>query len=133
MWKSVGVLLIVILFIDTAVITVSFIRQSNTLTEAGENATALESQINSLNGELLTLRGNIAGLQSKLADSENKAATLQTKLKAAEANATELQATLAYTNTQYARALAGPAPNVTLAPIREPLGPFDYGAGMGAP
>lgn len=100
MIKSIIFLLIGILFVDAAVVTVSFIQQIGSLNEAKEKILVLESHITSLSEERLSLRGRASILQSQLAESEGKLSALQERLKTSEITATNLQEQV--TNTKAA-------------------------------
>ncbi len=91
MIKSIALLIIGILIVDSSVVTVSFLQQSGKLREAEVNASALETQVNQLNGEMAALRGRVANLQSQIASSEENASSLQERLQTSEMNLTMLQ------------------------------------------
>lgn len=128
MLKLIGLLIVAILFIDTAVITVAFVRQTSTVTDAEVKAAELQSEISTLKGELVKLRGSLTSLQSRLADSESWASTLETKLTAAKANASALQTDLNTTNAEYARAMQI---LITNTPARQQGVFINYDPGLG--
>ena len=80
MLKSIAVLVIVILLINSVVLGISLIQQTGKLNEAGANVTSLEGKISDLTGQITALRSNITGLLASITDSEAKSAALQTEL-----------------------------------------------------
>jgi len=77
MLKSITVLVIAILLINSVVLGISLIQGTGKVNQSVANVTGLEAKVSNLNGEITALQGNIAGLQTSIAESEAKAAAIQ--------------------------------------------------------
>lgn len=130
MMKSITLLVIGILVVDTVVLGIFSVQQTGKLTEAGANITSLEGQISTLTEETLALRRNITTLQAGIAQSEARSVPLQAGIAEAEGRANNLQVALNKANAALLLAQLGiylPPPEPT--PVFNPTGPAAFVTG----